>query len=105
MNSTFSQQVQSAFNITEQEWNALPLVCRLERIADHLGDLLEIHEHRLGTTDGPGTAFRAEFSRLSNAVPRQRIVRTPDFEKRCVVRDMEVDLDNHGLRLGLHQAG
>lgn len=105
MNSTFSQQTASAFNLTDEEFNKLPLVCRLERIADHLGDLLEIHEHRLGVESGPGAAFRKEFSRLSNVEPRQRIVRTPDFEKRCMVRDMEVDLDNHGLMLGLTQAG
>ncbi len=105
MKSKFSQQVQSAFNITPEEWADMPIECKLERIADHLGDLLEIHEHRLKISDGPARAFRQEFSRLSNAEPRERVVRVPDFEKRGVIRGMEEALEGHGLMLGLDQAG
>ena len=86
MTRSFTDQTQSAFNLTPEEWHDMQQTCRLERYLDHMADFLEIHEQRLGIEGGPAAAFRKEFGFMAKVRP-QRIVRIPDFERRAEVRE------------------
>lgn len=61
----FTHIVCQAYGLSKKEWAALPQESKLERIADHLAAVLEVHEARLQLTTGPAAAYRAEFGHLA----------------------------------------